>query len=666
MITIDGLVSGIDTATIVEGLLEIQQRQIDSLEGTREEVLTEQAAFRGIEARLLSFQTAVNQLNRNRDSVFAVRTVATGNESLVTAAATSEAPPGTYSLAVNSLARSHQIATQGFDDPDAVITQGTLTIQVGTGSPDTITVDSTNATLQGLADAINSADLDVAASVIHDGASYRLLLASNQTGLDNQISVTNNLAASGAGATRPDFDVLNPVQEAADASVTIGSGPGAIAVSSGTNIVDDVIPGVTLNLHSADPATTITLSVDRDTEPAVDAVQNFVDEFNALMDYIDEQVRFNGEDLQPGVLIGNRDAIALQNSIRSAVLDVVPGLDPNANRLTAIGVSVTNSGRLNLDTARLQSALTGALDGVSASDVQRLFALTGESTHPQVEFLLGSTRTQASQTPYQVDIIQAAERATVSAHTAVATTTVLDASNNTLEISLDGASAAVTLTAGTYTATELAAHLESTLNSQEEFNGRSVSVAEQAGVLSITSDAYGSSSAVAVTGGTALPTLGFSGTQSDVGQDVAGTFIVDGISESATGRGRILTGNADNEHTADLQLRVTLTTSQIVSGPEAEVDVTRGVASRLDQNLTSLLDPVTGRVALADDAFDAQAESIQQAIDLQQQRFEAQQQSLIEQFVALESALQQLQTTSSFLASQLTSLRPINSSQSGR
>ena len=666
MITIDGLVSGIDTATIVEGLLEIQQRQIDSLEGTREEVLTEQAAFRGIEARLLSFQTAVNQLNRNRDSVFAVRTVATGNESLVTAAATSEAPPGTYSLAVNSLARSHQIATQGFDDPDAVITQGTLTIQVGTGSPDTITVDSTNATLQGLADAINSADLDVAASVIHDGASYRLLLASNQTGLDNQISVTNNLAASGAGATRPDFDVLNPVQEAADASVTIGSGPGAIAVSSGTNIVDDVIPGVTLNLHSADPATTVTLSVDRDTEPAVDAVQNFVDEFNALMDYIDEQVRFNGEDLQPGVLIGNRDAIALQNSIRSAVLDVVPGLDPNANRLTAIGVSVTNSGRLNLDTARLQSALTGALDGVSASDVQRLFALTGESTHPQVEFLLGSTRTQASQTPYQVDIIQAAERATVSAHTAVATTTVLDASNNTLEISLDGASAAVTLTEGTYTATELAAHLESTLNSQEEFNGRSVSVAEQAGVLSITSDAYGSSSAVAVTGGTALPTLGFSGTQSDVGQDVAGTFIVDGISESATGRGRILTGNADNEHTADLQLRVTLTTSQIVSGPEAEVDVTRGVASRLDQNLTSLLDPVTGRVALADDAFDAQAESIQQAIDLQQQRFEAQQQSLIEQFVALESALQQLQTTSSFLASQLTSLRPINSSQSGR
>ena len=666
MITIDGLVSGIDTATIVEGLLEIQQRQIDSLEGTREEVLTEQAAFRGIEARLLSFQTAVNQLNRNRDSVFAVRTVATGNESLVTAAATSEAPPGTYSLAVNSLARSHQIASQGFDDPDAVITQGTLTIQVGTGSPDTITVDSTNATLQGLADAINSADLDVAASVIHDGASYRLLLASNQTGLDNQISVTNNLAASGAGATRPDFDVLNPVQEAADASVTIGSGPGAIAVSSGTNIVDDVIPGVTLNLHSADPATTVTLSVDRDTEPAVDAVQNFVDEFNALMDYIDEQVRFNGEDLQPGVLIGNRDAIALQNSIRSAVLDVVPGLDPNANRLTAIGVSVTNSGRLNLDTARLQSALTGALDGVSASDVQRLFALTGESTHPQVEFLLGSTRTQASQTPYQVDIIQAAERATVSAHTAVATTTVLDASNNTLEISLDGASAAVTLTEGTYTATELAAHLESTLNSQEEFNGRSVSVAEQAGVLSITSDAYGSSSAVAVTGGTALPTLGFSGTQSDVGQDVAGTFIVDGISESATGRGRILTGNADNEHTADLQLRVTLTTSQIVSGPEAEVDVTRGVASRLDQNLTSLLDPVTGRVALADDAFDAQAESIQQAIDLQQQRFEAQQQSLIEQFVALESALQQLQTTSSFLASQLTSLRPINSSQSGR
>ena len=81
MITIDGLVSGIDTAAIVEGLLEVQQRQIDLLEERRQDVLAEQTAFRGIEARLLSFHSAIGRLNRAQNNVFLSRSVTLSDES---------------------------------------------------------------------------------------------------------------------------------------------------------------------------------------------------------------------------------------------------------------------------------------------------------------------------------------------------------------------------------------------------------------------------------------------------------------------------------------------------------------------------------------------------------------------------------------------------------
>jgi flagellar hook-associated protein 2 len=151
--------------------------------------------------------------------------------------------------------------------------------------------------------------------------------------------------------------------------------------------------------------------------------------------------------------------------------------------------------------------------------------------------------------------------------------------------------------------------------------------------------------------------LGLTGSESDQGVDVAGSFVVDGQTESAIGRGRVLSGNADNANTADLQVRVALSPGQVVAGIEASVTVTRGVAARLDQLLGSMLDSVTGSVKQVEDRFDQTADDIQKSIDRQNARFEAAQESLIRQFTALESAISSLQTTSSYLASQLASLK---------
>lgn len=147
--------------------------------------------------------------------------------------------------------------------------------------------------------------------------------------------------------------------------------------------------------------------------------------------------------------------------------------------------------------------------------------------------------------------------------------------------------------------------------------------------------------------------LGFDGSETDLGQDVAGSFLVNGVSEAAIGNGQRLVGNGENENTADLQVRVGLTSSQVQPGADANLTITRGIAARLEQVLNSLFDTGNGRIKAVNDSFDEQVEDIQATIERQTALFDARQEALLAEFIALETAVSQLQSTGSFLSAQL-------------
>ncbi len=656
-VTIDGLVTGIDTQNIIDGLLKIQKQQVDRFTLRKNEIQTKQAAFKGVETRLLTLRSDIGALSRSQSNPFTRQTVTVSDETAVAASATENAASGVYQFTVNSTARAHQVASQGFADADSQITQGTIELRAGSGDVKTITIDSNNNTLAGLAEAINSSGSGIAASVVKDasgGASpYRLLLSSTKTGVENEISLTNNLAADNGAAVQPVIDFGTPVQAASDAEITIGNGAGAISVSSSTNRITGAFNGITIDLLQATAGEEVSLTVAKDTEGAVEAVEAFVTSFNDLVQYIDDQSRYIAASNQSGPLQGNRNAQSIQQKLRSAVLNSVPGVNGSLNRLSSIGITVTDTGRLQFNSSKLTDALEGRTDNVSPLDVKRLFALDATTDSSGVNFVLGSSRTKASSTPYQVDISQAAEQASITAASALAETTVITSVNKELQIKLDGAEATVVLNEGTYTRQELADHLESVINNASDLPGRRVSVSLAVDSLKITSDSYGRTSDILITGGTALTDLGLSSGQSDVGQDVAGSFVVNGETESAIGRGRLLSGDPENENTADLQLNILLGPGDVVAGPEATVSVTRGLGATLDQILGEFLTPAEGLVATADEEFSAQIDGIQDTIDRQQAVFDREQEQLLKQFSALEAAISQLQSTSSFVASQL-------------
>ncbi len=208
-IAIQGLISGLNTDQIIQAMLAPEQQVIANLQNQQAGIVQRETMYNTIQADLTALQSAVSSLSGATNSVFDGRTATSSNPNFATASASSGALPGVYSFQVNSLAQAQETASQGFDSANSLITQGTFQFQVGSGAVNTITINNTNDTLQGLADAINNANAGVTATIINDGSSsqgYRLLLTANNSGTANAITITNNLAADSGTTQRPEFN----------------------------------------------------------------------------------------------------------------------------------------------------------------------------------------------------------------------------------------------------------------------------------------------------------------------------------------------------------------------------------------------------------------------------------------------------------------------------
>jgi flagellar hook-associated protein 2 len=455
--------------------------------------------------------------------------------------------------------------------------------------------------------------------------------------------VTNNLTI-GSGA---DIDpAAQVVQAAADASVTVGRGAGALTVTSPTNQLNKLIPGVSLNLLKADAAKPVTLSVANDTAGTVKAVGEFVDTYNAVRDYLGDLTKFDPEAKSAGVLQGNRDAAALGDELSAALAATVPGLSANANRLSTVGLSVTEKGKLTFDSAKLSAALDGQ-GGVTAGDVKKLFAVSGQSDGPGVEFVLGSSKTKPSAAAgYQVNVTAPATRAVVVSGSPPGNVVITPA-NNMLQLRVNGLLASgVTLTPGTYTPDSLVAMLQQRVNAAPSLDGNSVSVGlDSNGKIRLASQQYGGSSSVEMVDGTALAALGFTAGQRATGTNVAGEFVAGGVIEKATGAGQVLTGAGGNPNTDGLQVR-----SNLSAPGSATVTVGQGLAGRLNAVLSKYMDGTTGRFKAVNDTYARQAEDIDKTIERQNTQMASKTADLEAKFAAMETAVNRLKGVQSQLS----------------
>ncbi|HKF45709.1 MAG TPA: flagellar filament capping protein FliD [Terracidiphilus sp.] len=384
--------------------------------------------------------------------------------------ASSAAVAGTHSVVVQSLAQT----SSGYltEVPSAsTVLAGSITLQVGSGATQTITLNSSNNTLAGLAAAINSSGVGISASVLTDATGSRLSLVSGTSGANGNIAITgNSLTANVSGMSTPLS--YTPAVAGTNASLTVDG----VSLSSASNTVTGLIPGLTFQLLA--PSQTggggslvpVQVIIGNDNTGVESVVNQMVNDYNSLIKAMNTQ-QGNDASGHPEPLFGSPTLSMLQQQLFSSLnlqnpngylapitvnastalagsitIQVgggapqtvnVPGGDTslqgmvNAINAANIGVSAGISTKYGQSTLSLMSRTAGATGALAVTS--NLSATTQEALVWAGMPGSGSSNSQGvlAQIPNGSDVL--AGSISIQAGNGTAQTITLDASNNTLQ-----------------------------------------------------------------------------------------------------------------------------------------------------------------------------------------------------------------------------------------
>lgn len=423
--SVDGLVSGLDTTTIINQLMALERRPVENLTARRVAYDAKVTAWDQIGSKLAALRTAVEALDTSTDLRLFKGT--TGDSGILTVSAGTGASPGSLSLTVQHLARAHQLVSQRFDTPTSTVGAGTFWAASGLdGLGATLTVDDgytsgthtllvrdaaggtgQEAVLDGVAVAIEAdAGRQSATFTTEGGQSLTVSFASAPLNGTATLTVANltsstatltDLAANASVAGGPArAQVLNVGGDggarlvvtatragAANAISWNWSGspaitfegpedltsldavvevPGVGTATRPSNTIADLLPGVTLNLVKEDPTKLISIEVAPDTDAVVAKVKAFVDALNDVVKTIQSNTSFDSAAKKAGALSSDATARSLKSSVATVTGNVLP--DGAYTMFSQLGMSITRDGTYTLDDSKLRTALGADFEGV--------------------------------------------------------------------------------------------------------------------------------------------------------------------------------------------------------------------------------------------------------------------------------------------------------------
>jgi flagellar hook-associated protein 2 len=629
-----------------------------------------------------------------------------------------------------------------------------------------------NTTVQDLLDAIETAYGNEASAYVT--SSGKIEVADLQTGTSNLVvDLQSTIADSNSSLDWGAFTALGEVRNrelvaGADASIIVDG----VTKTSSDNTIDDLIPGVTLNLTKADADTTITLNVDRDIDALMEKISNFVDAYNEVSTYINQQQSYDTDNQKTGgVLFGDGTLSSVQSDLSSIIVQTVWGVSSEYAILGLVGINLDNDGQLSIDSDKLQGYLK-----TNFNDVKNLFAANGSSDAGTLDYISHSSDTNSGE--YGVYITTAATQSTSTSNngtvgadetltiadgdktaqidltasmtladiknainsemskvyteklvgdtqlydgsggtTALSSSTTwdqvyIDASNSANlatndVISFEGTTRSGGDVSGSYTISNVSTDtVQGLLSAIESAYGNNVSAAiDSSGQIVLTDKNNGNSSlslsfdytqAHNLSFGTSVSTTntggqegryamditatddgsdhlvlthdnygsGYSFTISengasklwtggdqtvDNGVDVAGTI----NGEAATGSGQFLTGDSGDNNVDGLVVKYTGTAENLDAG---NVKLTIGTAELFDRVLYNITDSYDGYVSFKENSLQDNIDSLQTRMDEMQARLNQKQERMINQFVAMETAMSQIQSQSQWLSQQISQL----------
>ncbi|MBO0476944.1 flagellar filament capping protein FliD [Vagococcus sp. DIV0080] len=364
-----GSYSGI-TSHEIDKLIEAESTPLLRMNNQKSLLLEQQNAWKDVRLRLNTFSKNIETLQKNETWNSKVATSSKPDK--VTISGTDKAAEDNYDITVDQLATSSKLVSgeiEKLDDKtiyDELGTSGQFEFESKKedGEPITIEIDESDS-LKDITNKINaeSKDTGVKATIVNG----HLVLSNVDTG-ESELSFTGSEDLLNDLGINTDSTTNTPqYTEGQNAKFTIDG----IAVERPSNNVSDVIEGVTIHLHDT-TEDAVRVGLVTDLEKPIEAINAFVEQYNSLMDFINEKSDIGDpskKDNKPGPLAGDSTANRLQNSLKLAVTGL-PDENPHTTFLypAELGISVDKTGYLSIDEEKLRSALDE-----DAKNVQNFF-----------------------------------------------------------------------------------------------------------------------------------------------------------------------------------------------------------------------------------------------------------------------------------------------------
>ncbi|HTO00317.1 MAG TPA: flagellar filament capping protein FliD [Microthrixaceae bacterium] len=605
---IDGLVSGLDTTSILKSMMAIERAPQDALVARQNKVKAGLDALNSIKTKLTAASTAASELATM--AKWGLVKGSSSNSATATVVAASGASPTALSFTVDQLAASHSLRSGDvIASMDTVVaTSGTISIDTGNGP---VSVDVGSGTLREVISAVGASGLGLSANAVNTGAGFRLQVSAKNTGVGSTFTLDGLDAAGGTVIT----------SAGRDAQLTIGDGPGAYSVVSSSNTFSEIMPGISVTAVSVSP-TPVTVTIAADVEGLASKVKALVDAANSALSEIASKTAYNPQTKVAGVLNGDATVRRAAQDLTRSVAEAVTGSSLGSVGLA--GVQLGRNGQFSFDPVAFTAAY-----GKDPDAVTKLFAQSSTDTG-SVSFVSTGSRTVDG--TYDIDITQAAERAS-SLGLAGAWPMAVD---TTVSVKVGSTTVDWTIAAGT-TLGDAAIGLRGALSA----SGLRLEVSEEAGGLSLSSIDYGSGAKfdVAWDGAT---------WESQQGVDVAGT--IGGI--AAIGNGQMLAVALRDSTLGGMVVKTTGTATGLIG----TVSFNSGAAQRVGSTVANAIDSTDGYLTGSETSRKARVDDLAKSISAYDVRLALRETRLRAYWSALEVSLGNLKQQSSWLSGQIAGL----------
>ncbi|TIC83512.1 hypothetical protein E8D34_15365 [Nocardioides sp. GY 10113] len=350
--SISGLVSGLDTASLIDQLMSLEARQQTKL---KYQVTTETSKVTALQ----QVNSALATLAEKAAALATASTsggtwgslTATSSSTAVTATATGSALPGSLTVSVDTLATTSRATVTS-----ALTAGSTYSLTLADGSSVSYTTDA-DPSYAELAAQINasSSTTGLQAVVINDGSAGGVLqIRSTATG------DASNFSISDGTHTISSRDTATGGVAGVDGRITVNG----VTVTGSSNTYANVVDGVTLTA-TAETTTDATVTLARDASSRSDAIKDLVDSVNNVLTLIGTKtaVSSSSSGTSASTLTGD-------STVRQASYALVSAIWPDGGgSLSQYGVELDRYGKYTFDADKFAEAYAADPDATTAAFV---------------------------------------------------------------------------------------------------------------------------------------------------------------------------------------------------------------------------------------------------------------------------------------------------------